>query len=73
MTGGDGDPPMHEPGSRESAVVQSGSVELVCDGERYKLGAGDCITFDADLSHRFENHGKKRGSYSGCGERGAKA
>jgi transcriptional regulator with XRE-family HTH domain len=56
-TGGPGDPPMHEPGSRETALVQSGSVELYCDGQRHLLSAGDCVTFDADLPHHFENPG----------------
>lgn len=55
VTGGPGDPPMHEPGSRETALVESGSVTLVCDGERNLLGEGDCVTFDADLPHHFEN------------------
>lgn len=54
-TGAVDDPPMHEPGSREVALVESGSVTLVCDGERYELQAGDCVTFDADLPHHFEN------------------
>jgi transcriptional regulator with XRE-family HTH domain len=56
-TGGPGDPPMHEPGSRETALVQSGAVVLACDGARYELAAGDCVTFDADLPHHFENAG----------------
>jgi transcriptional regulator with XRE-family HTH domain len=56
-TGGPGDPPMHEPGSRETALVESGRVILACDGERYELGTGDCVTFDADLPHHFENPG----------------
>ncbi|HWF72245.1 MAG TPA: XRE family transcriptional regulator [Solirubrobacteraceae bacterium] len=56
-TGGAGDPPMHEPGSRETALVESGGVALVCDGTRYELAAGDCVTFDADLPHHFENPG----------------
>ena len=56
-TGGPGDPPMHEPGSRETALVQAGAVTLVCDGERHELGTGDCATFDADLPHHFENPG----------------
>jgi transcriptional regulator with XRE-family HTH domain len=56
-TGGAGDPPMHEPGSRETALVESGTVVLACDGKRHELGAGDCVTFDADLPHRFENPG----------------
>jgi transcriptional regulator with XRE-family HTH domain len=54
-TGGEDDPPMHEPGSRETALVQQGSITLVCDGRRYELEEGDCVTFDADLPHRFEN------------------
>jgi transcriptional regulator with XRE-family HTH domain len=55
VTGGPGDPPMHEPGSRETALVEAGSVALVCDGERHVLGEGDCVTFDADLPHHFQN------------------
>jgi transcriptional regulator with XRE-family HTH domain len=54
-TGAADDPPMHEPGSRETALVEKGSVVLVCDGQRYVLDAGDCVTFDADLPHHFEN------------------
>ena len=56
-TGGEGDPPMHEPGSREIAVVESGSVVLTVEDLTYELGAGDTVTFDADLAHHFENHG----------------
>jgi XRE family transcriptional regulator, regulator of sulfur utilization len=54
-TGAADDPPMHEPGSRETALVERGSVVLVCDGQRYVLDKGDCVTFDADLPHHFEN------------------
>jgi XRE family transcriptional regulator, regulator of sulfur utilization len=54
-TGAADDPPMHEPGSRETALVERGAVVLVCDGERHGLQAGDCVTFDADLPHHFEN------------------
>ncbi|MFZ1153686.1 MAG: XRE family transcriptional regulator [Solirubrobacteraceae bacterium] len=54
-TGAPDDPPMHEPGSRETALVERGDVVLVCDGQRYELGEGDCVTFDADLPHHFEN------------------
>ncbi len=54
-TGAPDDPPMHEPGSRETALVERGSLVLVCDGQRYQLGKGDCVTFDADLPHHFEN------------------
>ena len=58
-TGGPGDPPMHEPGARESALVESGAVVLVVDGTRHELREGDCVTFDADLPHHFENPTKK--------------
>jgi transcriptional regulator with XRE-family HTH domain len=54
-TGSADDPPMHEPGSRETALIERGSVVLVCDGQRYLLDKGDCVTFDADLPHHFEN------------------
>ncbi len=57
VTGGAGDPPIHEPGSRETALVESGTVVLVCDGSQWELSAGDCVTFDADLPHHFENPG----------------
>jgi transcriptional regulator with XRE-family HTH domain len=58
VTGGPGDPPMHEPGSRETALVESGAVVLVCDGEAHHLSTGDTVTFDADLPHHFENPGE---------------
>jgi transcriptional regulator with XRE-family HTH domain len=59
QTGGPGDPPMHEPGSRETALVESGGVVLHCDGAAHQLDAGDCVTFDADLPHHFENGGRE--------------
>ena len=54
-TGGPGDPPMHEPGSRETALVTSGRVRLVVGEANYDLGTGDSVTFDADLPHHFTN------------------
>ena len=57
QTGGPGDPPMHEPGSREIALVETGAVVLDIDGDRHDLATGDCVTFDADLPHHFENPG----------------
>ena len=54
-TGGPGDPPMHEAGSRETAVVTHGRVRLVVGEANYDLAAGDAVTFDADLPHHFEN------------------
>jgi transcriptional regulator with XRE-family HTH domain len=56
-TGGPGDPPMHEPGSRETALVEAGELVLVCDGRHHELACGDTVTFDADLPHHFENPG----------------
>ncbi|MGV1047426.1 MAG: helix-turn-helix domain-containing protein [Solirubrobacterales bacterium] len=56
-TGGRTDPPMHEPGSRETAVVLAGTLALVVDGARYELRQEDSVTFDADLPHHFENDG----------------
>jgi XRE family transcriptional regulator, regulator of sulfur utilization len=58
-TGAADDPPMHEPGSRETAVLLEGTVDLFIDGERHELGEGDTVTFDADLPHHFENNGSK--------------
>jgi transcriptional regulator with XRE-family HTH domain len=58
-TGGRGDPPRHEPGSRETALVERGTVVLHCDGHQYELFDGDCVTFDADLNHYFENPGRE--------------
>jgi XRE family transcriptional regulator, regulator of sulfur utilization len=58
-TGGRADPPMHEPGSRETAVVLAGTLALVVDGTRYELEEGDSVTFDADLPHHFENEGEE--------------
>jgi transcriptional regulator with XRE-family HTH domain len=54
-TGRPGDPTLHEPGARETAVVLSGELALMIDDERHDLGAGDSVTFDADLPHHFTN------------------
>jgi transcriptional regulator with XRE-family HTH domain len=62
-TGGSDDPPIHEPGSRETALVERGPVVLVCDGQRYELEHGDCVTFDADLPHHFENTGDAEAAF----------
>jgi transcriptional regulator with XRE-family HTH domain len=57
-TAGPDDPPMHEPGSRETAVVAEGELRLVCGGVAHELGEGDAVTFDSDLPHHFENRGE---------------
>lgn len=58
-TGGEGDAPIHEPGSRETVALQHGSLDLIIDGDRHPLTEGDTVTFDADLPHHFENPGKQ--------------
>ncbi len=62
-TGAPDDPPMHEPGSRETALIERGAVVLICDGASYELAEGDCVTFDADLPHHFENAGPKDAAF----------
>jgi len=62
-TGGPDDPPMHEAGSRETAVVLGGRLLLVCAGTGYGLSEGDAVTFDADLPHHFENPGRKEARF----------
>ena len=58
VTGGAGDPPIHEAGSRETAVLLAGRLTLMCAGTTYDLTEGDSVTFDADLPHHFENPGR---------------
>jgi transcriptional regulator with XRE-family HTH domain len=62
-TGGPNDPPIHEPGSRETAVVLTGVLALIVDGARHELHAGDSVTFDADLPHHFENEGTEQARF----------
>jgi transcriptional regulator with XRE-family HTH domain len=62
-TGRPGDPPLHEPGARETAVVLSGSVALMIDDGRHDLDAGDSVTFDADLPHHFSNEGSEAAEF----------
>jgi len=62
-TGGPDDPPIHEPGAREVALVLAGELSLHCDGGRYRLREGDTVTFDADLPHHFENDGKREARF----------
>ncbi|MEA2294098.1 MAG: hypothetical protein QOE86_1737 [Solirubrobacteraceae bacterium] len=58
-TGAAGDPPIHEPGSRETVLVTQGAVTFSCDGAEHDLREGDAVTFDADLPHHFVNPGKE--------------
>lgn len=58
-TGGQGDPPMHEPGARETALVLAGDLTLVAGPDPVEMRSGDTVTFDADLPHHFENRGSE--------------
>ena len=58
-----GDPPLHEPGSRETVIVRHGALSLVHGDGRYDLKEGDAVTFDADVPHHFENTGKKETTF----------
>jgi XRE family transcriptional regulator, regulator of sulfur utilization len=62
-TAGPGDPPMHEPGSRETAIVAAGGLRFVCAGVAHELDEGDSVTFDADLPHHFENPGNEEARF----------
>lgn len=62
-TGKPGDPPIHEPGARETVVVQEGRLQLLLDGEPHALESGDSVTFDADLPHHFENPGEATATF----------
>ena len=52
-----GQTPMHEPGSRETAIVLEGRLALDLGGEEVELAQGDSVTFDADIDHHFLNRG----------------
>jgi transcriptional regulator with XRE-family HTH domain len=62
-TGRADDPPLHEPGARETAVVLDGAVSLMIDDERHDLADGDSVTFDADLPHHFANEGERAAQF----------
>ena len=41
---------------QDRSYREHGGLTLVCDGAAHELGAGDAVTFDADLPHHFENN-----------------
>src|SRR3954454_20850875 len=45
VPGAPGAPPRHEPGARETTLVETGSIVLHVDGAEHQLHAGDCVTF----------------------------
>jgi hypothetical protein len=50
-TGGAGDPPMHEPGSRETRSSSAARSSSCATASATSSPTGDCVTFDADLPH----------------------
>jgi transcriptional regulator with XRE-family HTH domain len=45
----------HTPGTREYLSCEAGRIELVASGERWVLGAGDCLVFRGDQRHGYRN------------------
>ena len=47
----------HAMGTTENLVVTSGALELRVGTERFQLGPGDAIFFEADVAHEYHNPG----------------
>jgi transcriptional regulator with XRE-family HTH domain len=47
----------HAAGTVENLVVSAGSVEIDVAGERFQLGTGDSIVFEAETAHSYANPG----------------
>jgi XRE family transcriptional regulator, regulator of sulfur utilization len=45
----------HTPGTREYFACESGTIELVAAGERWRLAAGDTVAFRGDQRHSYFN------------------
>jgi len=48
----------HAPGTIENLVVSAGAVTIEAGDKSYRLGQGDAIVFEADVSHSYMNIGK---------------
>jgi transcriptional regulator with XRE-family HTH domain len=48
----------HTPGTREHLTCERGVVELAVAGDRYRLAAGDVVTFRGDQRHGYHNPGR---------------
>jgi transcriptional regulator with XRE-family HTH domain len=53
----------HSAGTREILVVLSGTVRMRVGDETHDLGAGDSISFVADVPHAYENTGASEARY----------
>lgn len=47
----------HRAGTTENLVVAAGVLNLRVDNERFTLGAGDAVFFEADVPHEYHNPG----------------
>jgi transcriptional regulator with XRE-family HTH domain len=50
----------HPAGTTENLVVVSGALTLVIGNDRYRLGVGDAILFEADVPHEYRNEREER-------------
>jgi len=48
----------HPPGTVENLVVTSGALEMRVNDDRFILGVGDAIQFEADSAHEYRNPGE---------------
>jgi len=48
----------HTPGTREYLTVESGEMQLVVSGERFRLEPGDVVVFRGDQRHSYNNPGR---------------
>jgi len=53
----------HAPGTRELLVVLGGVLRLRVADEVHELATGDCIAFQADVPHAYENPGGSEARY----------
>jgi transcriptional regulator with XRE-family HTH domain len=58
-----GDLPPYRRGVEKHLVVERGRLEVTIGGESYRLGVGDALFFEADVTHRFANAGRGTCSY----------
>jgi XRE family transcriptional regulator, regulator of sulfur utilization len=45
----------HMPGTREYLTCESGSIQLVVQGQRFDLAQGDVVVFRGDQAHSYRN------------------
>jgi transcriptional regulator with XRE-family HTH domain len=50
----------HTPGTREYLTCESGEIQLVAAGEKWRLEEGDVVAFRGDQRHSYANLGTKK-------------